>query len=119
MHRLHLWSYLYLQITNNNMFPYYFGDKATTIGRGGHCCNTLEMIGHLEGDGGKMSWFNVGVRVGVGIGLGMCLSVGIGIGLFVWTCQTTAKTFRKGFLKTFLKSTSLTWVMQQLNIFPS
>jgi hypothetical protein len=98
MHHLHLWSYLYLQITDSNMFPYYFGDKAAAAGGGVHCCDTLDGIGHWEGDDGEMSWFNAGLRVGVGIGLGMCLGVGIGIGLFVRTCQTTTKTFRRGFL---------------------
>ncbi|CAM6012798.1 unnamed protein product [Sphagnum balticum] len=85
-------------ITDSNMFPYYFGDKAAAAGGGVHCCDHLEGIGHWEGDDGEMSWFNAGVRVGVGIGLGMCLGVGIGIGLFVRTCQTTTKTFRRGFL---------------------
>ncbi len=55
------------------MFLHYFGNKVATARGGGHCCNTLEGIGHWEGDDGEMSWFNARVKVGVGIHLGMCL----------------------------------------------
>ncbi|KAI0529206.1 hypothetical protein KFK09_001753 [Dendrobium nobile] len=49
---------------------------------------------YMEGEDGKLTWFNAAVSVRVGLGLGICLGVGIGSGLLVRTYKDNSRKFR-------------------------